>query len=99
VAEFALRAIFAAMQISVTILAFLRSITEHEGFVAIGTLYFCVAATQRKFRLRMTELKLGTERLPALSRVTFLARNFELVAVRAANGIIRRSALTRRKTP
>jgi len=44
VAEFALRAVFAAMQIGMTILTFLRRIAENERFMTIGTIYLGVPA-------------------------------------------------------
>jgi len=87
-AEFALRAVFAAMQVGMTVLAFLRRIAENERFVTIGTIYLGVPAAQRKFRLRVLELEPGTERFPALCGVTFLALDFEFVAVRAAHGVL-----------
>jgi hypothetical protein len=87
-AEFALRAVFAAMQIGMTILTFLRGIAEYERFMTIGALYFGVPAAQRKFRLRVLELKPGAERFPALCGVTFLALDFEFVAVRTSHSVI-----------
>jgi len=88
VAEFALRAVFAAVQIGMTILTFLRRIAENERFMTIGTIYFGVPTAQGKFRLRVFELKLGTKRFPALCGVTVLALDFEFVAVRTAHSVI-----------
>ena len=47
----------------------------------------------------MAELEFGAQRLPALRGVTFLARYFELVAVRATRRSIERDVLTERNAP
>jgi hypothetical protein len=44
----------------------------------------------------MVEFNLGAQRLPALRGVTILARNLEIVAMRAANRSLKRNALTER---
>ena len=61
-------------------------------------MHFRVAATQRKLGLRVIELGFGAQRLPALSGVTFLARNLQLVTVRTMKGSIERDVLTERNT-
>src|SRR5689334_7858403 len=83
VAELTLRAILAAMQIGVAVLALYWGVAEIKILVAVAALHFGVPATQRKLGLRMVEFEFGAERLPAFRGMTFLARNFELVAVRA----------------
>ena len=51
VTEFAFRAVLAAMEIGVAVLTFHRSAGEIEVLMAVDTIYFCVAAAQREFRL------------------------------------------------
>jgi hypothetical protein len=99
VAEFTLRAILAAMQIRVAVLALYWGIAEIKILVAIDALHIRMPATQRKFSLRMVEFGFGAQRLPALRGVTLLARYFELVAVRATNRSIERDVLTERTAP
>lgn len=83
VTKLALGAVLAAVKIGVAILAFLRSVAKDKSLMAIGALHFCVAAAQRKFSLRVGELEFRAERLPTLRSMAILARQFELVAVRA----------------
>jgi hypothetical protein len=99
VAEFTLRAILAAMQIRVAVLALYWGVAEIKILVAIDARHFRVPATQRKFSPRMVEFGFGAQRLPALRGVTLLARYFELVAVRATNRSIERDVLTERTAP
>ena len=56
VAELALGAVFAAMQIGVAILTLQWSVAENKVLVAISTLNFCVPAAQRKAGFRMIEV-------------------------------------------
>ena len=56
VAEFALGAVFAAMQIGVAILTLQRSVAENKILVAISTLNFCVPSAQRKAGFRVIEI-------------------------------------------
>lgn len=67
--------------------------------MAIDTLHFRVPATQGKLSFRMVEFEFGAQRLPALRGVTLLARDFELVAVRAMKRSIERDLLTERNAP
>ena len=85
VAEFALRTILATVQVSVAILALCGGIAEIKILMAIDALHFRVPAAQRKLCLRVVELKFGAQWLPALCSVTLLARNLELIAMRAVN--------------
>lgn len=73
VAELALRAVFAPMEICVAVLALYWCTAENEILVALGTLYFCVSATQGKLGPRVVEFDLGAQRLPPLRGVTLLA--------------------------
>lgn len=98
VAEVALGAILAAMQIGVAVLALDGGVAEIEVLVAVGALHFGVPATQRKLGFRMVEFKFGAQRLPALSVVTLLASDLELVTVRALKRSIERDVLTERNT-
>ena len=81
-----------------TVLALDGGIAEIKILVAIDALHFRVAAAQRKLGLRMFEFEFGAQRLPALSNVTLLARNLELVTVRAMERSIERDMLTERNT-
>src|SRR5215469_36063 len=99
VAECALSAVFPPMQIRVAVLALHRRIAENESLMAIGALYFCVPSAQRKLRVRMVELQLGTERFPALGRMTLLALNLQSVAVWAVKWRIQRNVLSERNAP
>ena len=98
VAEVALGAILAAMQIGVAVLALDGGVAEIEVLVAVGALHFGVPATQRKLGFRMVEFKFGAQRLPALCVVTLLASDLELVTVRALKRSIERDVLTERNT-
>ena len=98
-AEFTIRAILAAMQIRVAVLALDGCVAEIEILVAIAALHFRVPTTQRKRSSRMVELEFGAQRLPALKGVTLLARDFELAAVRATKRSIERDVLTERNAP
>ena len=98
VAEVTLGAILAPMQIGVAVLALDRGVAEIEILVAIDALHFCVPATQRELSLRMVEFEFGAQRPPALSVVTLLAGNLELVTVRALKRSIERDVLTGRNT-
>jgi hypothetical protein len=98
VAEVTLGAILAPMQIGVAVLALDGGVAEIEILVAIDALHFCVPATQRKLSSRMIEFEFGAQRLPALSAVTLLARNLELVTVRALKRSIERDVLTEPNT-
>jgi len=75
VAECALRAVFAPMQICMAVLALYGCAAENEILVALGTLHLCVSATQGKLSPRVVEFDLGAQRLPALRGVTLLAIN------------------------
>ena len=99
VAEFTLRAILAAMQIGVAVLALYRGVAEIKILVAIDTLHFRVPAMQGKLSFRMVEFEFGAQRLPALSGVTLLARDLELVAVRTMKRSIERDVLPERTAP
>ena len=94
VAQFALRAILAAVQVGVAILALCGGVAEMKILMAIDALHFRVSAAQRKFGLRVPELEFGAQWLPALSGVTLLARNLELIAVRTVNRSIWHDMLT-----
>jgi len=85
VAEVTLGAILAAMQIGVAVLALDGGVAEIEILVAVDA-------------LRMVEFKFGAQRLPALSAVTLLAPDLELVTVRALKRSIERDVLTERNT-
>lgn len=98
VAEVTLGAILAAMQIGVAVLALDGGVAEIEILVAVDALHFRVPATQRKLGFRMVEFKFGAQRLPALSAVTLLAPDLELVTVRALKRSIERDVLTERNT-
>jgi hypothetical protein len=99
VAEFTLRAILAAMQIGVAVLALYRGVAEIKILVAIDTLHFRVPAMQGKLSFRMVEFEFGAQRPPALSGVTLLARDLELVAVRTMKRSIERDVLPERTAP
>jgi hypothetical protein len=99
VAEFTLRAILAAMQIGVAVLALYRGVAEIKILVAIDTLHFRVPAMQGKLSFRMVEFEFGAQRLPTLSGVTLLARDLELVAVRTMKRSIERDVLPERTAP
>ena len=64
--------------------------------MAIGTLHLCVPSAQRKLGPRMIEFNLCAQRLPALRGVTLLARNLEIVPMRAVNRSLKRNALGER---
>ena len=98
VAEFALRAVLAAVEISVAILTFLRNVAEIEVSVAIETLHNRVAPAQGKPGLRMPEFDFRSDRLPTLCRVTLLAWNLQFVPVRTASEPARLDLLTNRTT-
>src|SRR6201987_1120974 len=76
VAELAFSTVFATMQIRMAVLTLHRCVAENQVLVAIGALHFCVPATQRKLSSRMVEFEFGAQRLPSLSGVTLLARDF-----------------------
>jgi hypothetical protein len=96
VTEFTLCAILAAMEISVAILAFLTNVAEIQVNMAIEALNRSVASAQRKPRLRMSEFSFRPDRLPALSRMTLLAWNFQFVPVGTASESTRLDLLTNR---
>jgi hypothetical protein len=85
-AEFALCPVFAPMQIRMAVLTFMRHVGEHEIGVTVDALYFCVTAAKRKPGLRVLELQLFAQWFPAARGMAVLARNFELLSVRAAIG-------------
>jgi len=88
VTKFALRPVFTAMKIRVAVLTLMRNIGEHEIGMTVGALHFCVPAAKRKPGLRVLELQLFAQRLPAARGMAVLAWNFELVSMRAAVGPI-----------
>lgn len=96
VAELALSAVLAAMQIGVAVLALYWGVAENKILVAIGALHFRVAAAQRKFGLRMIELELRSQRIPALRVVTLLALDLQPFAMRAMHRSIARHLLRKR---
>ena len=98
-AECALGAVFPPMQIRVAILALHWRVAENESLMAIGALHFCVPSPQRKLGVRMVELQVGTERFPALDRVTLLALDLQRVAVWAVKSRIQRNVLSERNGP
>ncbi len=83
VTKFALRPVFPAMEVGVTILALIRSIGEVEIGMAVATCHDGMASTQRKASERVIEFDLASDHVPIVGRVTFIARNVE-VSVRAA---------------
>jgi len=84
VAQFAFGPILAPMEVSVAILALIRSVGEVQIGVTIPTSHNRMAAAKLKACLFVFELGLGPDRLPTFDGVTVLARNVEF-SVRAAN--------------
>ena len=98
-AEGAFRAVFAAMQIGMAVLAFYGRIAEDEILMTIRALHFRVAAAQRKLCVRMVELYVGTQWLPGIGGMALLTVNFQLIAMRAVKRAFARDVLRERETP
>jgi hypothetical protein len=84
VAQFAFGSILATMEVSVAILALIRSAGEVEIGVTIATSENRMPAAKWKACLFVFELGLGPDRLPTFDGMTVLARNVEF-SVRAPN--------------
>ena len=80
--QFALGPILAAMEVSVAILAFIRSVREIEIGVAVAACYRGMAAAEREASLGMVKLDLARDDLPIHGSVARPAWNIEF-AVRA----------------
>lgn len=74
-AHVALRAVFAAMNIGVAVLALLADAGEHKTGMAVSAAYLHVHAAQSEVRLLMLELRDRSDRLPALCGVAIFAGN------------------------
>jgi len=85
VAQLAFGAVLAAMQIGVTVLAFVGSIGEFQIRVAVAARHGRMASAQRETRLRMIELDPILDHLPIRSCVAVDAGHIEL-AMRALCG-------------
>ena len=82
VAQLALRAVLAAMQVSVAILALVGSVGEIEIGVAIAATHRRVAPAEGKAGLSMIELDLVPDNLPVFDGMACIARQLEF-SVRA----------------
>ncbi len=74
-AHVALRTVFAAMNVGVTVLALFAYIREDQVGVAIRTTHLDVHPAQREAGLLVLKLRNSANRLPALWRVAVLAGN------------------------
>lgn len=77
VAKITLSAIFAAMNIGVTILALLAGVGKNQILVAVAAAYLGVQAAQREAGLAMIELRNRPDRNPPLGGVAVLAGNVQ----------------------
>jgi hypothetical protein len=85
VAQLAFGSILAPVQISVTILALVGSISEFQIGMAVTASHGCMASAKRKPRLRMVEFDLALDYLPIRGCVAGCAGHVEF-AVRALCG-------------
>ena len=77
-AQVALRAVLAPMNIRVAVLALVASLREHQVGVTIRAADLRMQPAQRESRLTMIELGHRPDRLPALRSVAVLARDAQL---------------------
>jgi len=85
VTEFALGAVFAAMQVGVAVLALVGGVGKFQIRMAVATGHRGVPSAQREAGLRVIELDLAGNNLPVHCGVTCVAGDVEL-PVRALRG-------------
>jgi hypothetical protein len=76
-ADVALRAVFAPVNVGMAILALLAYIREYKISVTVCAPHFDVHAAQGEARLFVFKLRDGANRFPALGRVAILAGNLQ----------------------
>ena len=88
VTEFALGAVFAAMQVGVAVLALVGGVGKFQIRVAVAASHGGMASTQRKAGLRVIEPDFAGNHLPVDGRVTCVAGDVELPvgALRGSHG-------------